>query len=114
MEGNEPKVRPFGFAMEYEGKLYFCTNNKKSVYKQLMANPNCEISTANQKGEWIRIKGKAVFDNNPAAKAKALEVSPFLTKMYSVDSPIFEVFYLKDGEAAFCAMNGQPPKIVKI
>lgn len=33
------KCRPFMFAGELDGKLWFCTNNQKEVYKDLQANP---------------------------------------------------------------------------
>ncbi|HAG10955.1 MAG TPA: hypothetical protein DCK76_06145 [Desulfotomaculum sp.] len=54
-EGDQPKVRPFGFFMEYEGKLYFSMGRHKKVYRQILENPNAEICTASAKGEWIRI-----------------------------------------------------------
>lgn len=106
VEGNMPKVRPFGFAMEYEGKIYFGTNNQKNVYKQLKANPHFEVSTTSQSGEWLRLKGKAVFNTNPQTKQAALEAMPMLGKMYSVEDSIFEVFYIEDGEATFSDMKG--------
>ena len=40
------KCRPFMFAGELNGKLWFCTNNQKDVYKDLQANPNIEISVS--------------------------------------------------------------------
>jgi uncharacterized pyridoxamine 5'-phosphate oxidase family protein len=114
IEGNEPKVRPFGFIMKHEGKLYFCTGNQKNVYRQLKANPNCEISTANANGEWIRLKGKVVFDDNLAAKKKVFELAPVLSNIYQgAEDPTFEVFYLTDCEATFCSMTGAPPRTVK-
>lgn len=107
VDGGNPRVRPFGFVMEFEGKLWFSTNNKKNVYKQLKANPHVELSTASPDGRWIRVKGKAVFgsDLTARAKARALKVSSVLTKLYSLDSPIFEVFYLDEGEATFSSMT---------
>ncbi len=108
VEGDKPKVRPFGFVMEYEDKLWFCTSNQKNVYKQLQANPYFEISTTSPDGKWIRLRGKAVFNSTPAAKAKALEVMPKLKEMYSVDDDIFEVFYIEEGEATFCSMTAEP------
>lgn len=111
VEGNKPRVRPFGFVMEYEGKLWFCTNNQKNVYKQLKTNPYFEICTASPDGRWIRLRGKAVFNSTPAAKAKALKVMPSLKKMYSVDDGIFEVFYVEDGEATFCSLTGESKTI---
>lgn len=62
VDGDKPRVRPFGFVMEFEGKLHFCTNNQKNVYKQLQVNPYFEVSTASPEGRWIRLRGKAVFN----------------------------------------------------
>ena len=33
------KCRPFMFAGERDGKLWFCTNNQKDVYKDMQENP---------------------------------------------------------------------------
>lgn len=106
VDGNVPRVRPFGFAMELEGRLYFCTNNQKKVYKQLTANPHFEVSATAKTGEWLRLQGKAVFNTSTQTKQAALDVMPALSRMYSVDDTIFEVFYIADGEATFCDMKG--------
>lgn len=106
VDGNLPKVRPFGFVMLFDGKLCFCTSNQKNVYKQLKANPHLEVSATSKTGEWLRLRGKAVFNTSSQSKQAALEAAPFLNKMYSVDDPIFETFYVEDGEATFTEMNG--------
>ena len=62
------KCRPFMFADEMDGKLWFCTNNTKEVYKDMQVNPNIEISVSSPAYAWIRLNGKAVFKNNMAAK----------------------------------------------
>jgi len=92
--------------MNYKGKLYFCTSNQKNVYKQLKVNPQFEVSTTSQEGEWLRLKGKAIFDTNNQSKQAALDVAPFLSTMYSVDDPKFEVFYIQDAEAVFYNHKG--------
>lgn len=108
VDGNEPKVRPFGLAIEHEGKIYFGTSNQKDVYRQLQANPNFEVSTTAQDKRWIRLKGKAVFDNNLTVKAKAFEILPQLKDIYnSADNPIFEVFYVFEGEASIYSFTGE-------
>lgn len=113
VEGDKPKVRPFGFAMEHQGKIYFCTNNKKDVYNQLNSNPYFEVCTMSDKGEWIRLQGKAVFDSSIDAKAKAFEVMPGLEKMYKTsDNPIFEVFYIAEGEATLYSFSDAPRIII--
>ena len=82
-EGSTPKVRPFGFVMEYDGRLCFCTNNQKDVYRQLTANPEFEICVASNTGEWLRLKGRAVFITNRESKKAALDVMPSLRRMYA-------------------------------
>ncbi|ABR36219.1 pyridoxamine 5'-phosphate oxidase family protein [Clostridium beijerinckii] len=83
MDGDQPRVRPFGAVMKYNDKLYFATNNTKSVFEQLVANPKVEISTTSPEGEWIRLTGKAVFDSSTEVKSAMLESVPSLKKMYS-------------------------------
>ncbi len=106
VDGNIPKVRPFGFVMKYEGRLYLCTNNRKDVYKQLQANPNLELSATSQSGEWLRLKGKAVFNTTRQSKQAALEIMPALKRMYSAEDSIFETFYIAEAEATFADMKG--------
>lgn len=108
-DGVKPKVRPFGFVMEHEGKLYFCTSNQKDVCKQLASNPYFEVCTMSKNGQWIRVQGKAIFDSNLAAKAKAFEIMPNLAMIYNTpDNPVFEVFYLSEGEATVYSFTDQP------
>ena len=108
VDGNVPKVRPFGLVIEHEGKIYFCTSNQKAVYKQLEANPNFEVSTTSKDNRWIRLKGKAVFENNFIVKAKAFEILPHLKNMYnSADNPNFVVFYVSEGEATIYSFSGE-------
>ncbi len=106
VDGNIPKVRPFGFVMEFDGKLYFGTNNQKNVYQQLQANPHFEVSTTAKTGEWLRLKGEAVFNTSRQTKQAALEAMPKLKSMYSVDDSLFELFYIKNAEATFSDMKG--------
>ncbi|MGO0861926.1 pyridoxamine 5'-phosphate oxidase family protein, partial [Clostridioides difficile] len=106
-------VRPFGFVMDYEGRLYFGIGKHKASYKQLLSNPNVEISTANKEGKWIRIKGKAVFDENKDALKKAFEILPSLKKMYNEETGMsLGLIYLEDIDAEFAdLMTGQFEKI---
>ena len=113
VEEGKPKVRPFGFVMEHEGRFWFSTNNKKNVYKQMLANPYFEMCTVAPDRTWLRLQGKAVPGATPAIKAKALEVSPVLKQMYSVDDNIFELFYIEECEATFRQLTGEVMKTVK-
>ncbi|WP_238899806.1 pyridoxamine 5'-phosphate oxidase family protein [Clostridium sp. YIM B02500] len=111
MDGDQPRVRPFGAVMKYNDKLYFATNNTKSVFEQLVANPKVEISTTSPKGEWIRLTGKAVFDSSTEVKSAMLESVPSLKKMYGLDDTIFEVFYLEDAVVTFNSFSSGPKTI---
>ena len=112
-EGDQARVRPFGFAMEYNGKLCYCTSNQKPVYAQLQSNPKAEISASTSDGRWIRISGKAVFCTTRDAKAKALEFMPSLRAMYSEDDDVFEIFYLDDATASILSFGGEN-KIIQL
>ena len=114
VDGDKPKVRPFGFVMEYEGKLWFCTNNQKNIYRQLKANPYVEIGAFSPDRKWIRLHGKAVFSSTPDLKAKAREVSPRIASLYSVDDPTQEMFYLEEGKATFTSQATGESKTVKL
>jgi uncharacterized pyridoxamine 5'-phosphate oxidase family protein len=114
IDGDQPRVRPFGAVMKYEDKLYFGTNNTKPVSKQLLTNPKVEISTTSPKGEWIRLTGNAVIDSRREAKAAMLEAVPMLKNMYSSDDNIFEVFYLTDAVAVFNSFSSTEPKTVQL
>ena len=84
------KCRPFMFAGEKNGKLWFCTNNQKDVYKDMQANPNIEVSVSSPAYAWIRLNGKAVFENNMPVKEMCIQ-NPIVKGQYqAADNPIFE------------------------
>ena len=107
MDGDQPRVRPFGAVCECEGKLYLVTNNKKDVYKQIMANPKIEISGMAD-GKWIRLSGEAVQDPRREAKKAMLDANPGLRGMYNEDDGIVEVLYLRNATAVFCSFTDAP------
>ena len=105
-----PKCRPFMFCFEQEGKLWFCTNNTKDVYKDLQENPAVELSVSSPEFSWIRLSGKAVFEDNRTVKEGCMN-NPIVKGQYqTADNPIFEVFYLADAKAVIADFSGNPPK----
>ena len=104
------KCRPFMFAGEMDGKLWFCTNNTKDVYKDMQANPNIEVSVSSPTYAWIRLNGRAVFEDNRAAKEMCIQ-NPIVKSQYqTADNPIFEVFYLADAHGVIADSSGNPPQ----
>ncbi len=110
VEEGEPKVRPFQFMMEESGRLYFCTNNNKEVYRQLRIDPHMEFSSASPEFAWVRVTGEAEFTDDLAIKTKVLE-SHHLVKMIYQDAanPIFEVFFIKNASAVLDDFSDNPP-----
>lgn len=107
VEGDQPRVRPFGLAMERNGKVYLSTTNQKKVYQQLLANSKVEVSGM-AKGKWIRLTGEAVIDDTVEAREAMLEANPPLRDMYSADDGKFTVFYLKNMQAVLYSFTGDP------
>ncbi len=111
VEGERPRVRPFGTINEFEGKLYIQTGKIKPTSKQLLANPNAEIC-AFADGEWIRIACKLVEDDRFEAKKSMLDAYPNLRSMYDENDGNTQVFYMQDVTATLCAF-GKDPEIVR-
>jgi len=96
-EGNKVKTRVFQYLFADGKKVYFCTNSEKPVYKQLQANPNVSFCTYPQNfTPVLSINGKAVFVEDKALKARALDENPPIKGIYqTADNPIFKIFYIE-------------------
>lgn len=106
----KPKCRPFMFCFEKDGKLWFCTNSTKDVYKDMQQNPYIEVSVSSPNYAWIRLNGKVVFKNDMQAKEMCMN-NPIVKSQYdTADNPIFEVFYLENAKAVIADFSGNPPK----
>lgn len=111
MDGDQPRVRPFGTVNIFEGKLYIQTGKVKPVSKQMMKNPKIEIC-AMDGGEWIRIQATAVEDDRVEARQSMLDSYPDLKTMYSATDGNTQVFYLKDAVATIASFT-KAPEIIK-
>ena len=110
VEGDQPRVRPFGTINEFEGKLYIQTGKVKAVSKQIHANPKAEIC-AFKDGEWLRVACELIEDERKEAKEAMLDAYPSLKGMYSADDDNTEVFYIKDAVATFSSFVKAPEVI---
>ncbi len=111
VEGDQPRVRPFGTIHNFEGKLYIQTGKVKDVSKQIHANPKAEIC-AFKDGEWLRVACTLVEDDRNEARQSMLDAYPSLQNMYKADDGNTEVFYMKDATATFSAFT-HAPEVVK-
>ena len=110
MDGDQPRVRPFGTVDLFEGRLYIQTGKSKKVSQQLQANPKAELC-AFLDGKWLRVAGTLLRDDRVEAKAHMLDNYPELKAMYSADDDNTEVLYFKDAEATFSSFTEAPRTI---
>lgn len=110
VEGDQPRVRPFGTVAIFDGKLYIQTGKVKPVSHQLHANPKAEISAFNG-SEWIRVTGKLVSDDRVEAKKHMLDEYPNLRGMYNENDDNTEVFYFDGGVATISSFTATPKEI---
>ncbi len=109
---NTPSVRPWGFMLEQDGKLWFCTANNKEVFQQLQQNPAIAFCSTSKDMVTVRISGEVTFSTDATMKKKIIDNSPLVKSVYQTpDNPIFEIFYLEHGKATMSDFSGQPPKI---
>ena len=104
IDGDKPRVRPFGTAAIFEDKLYIQTSNQKNVFEQIQKNNNVELS-AFDGDKWIRISGKLIRDERIEAKQFVLDKHPSLKTMYSADDGKTEVFYFENGTAVISSFS---------
>ena len=100
IDGDKPRVRPFGVVNIFEDKLYIQTGKSKNVSKQIQINPNVEICGF-VNGKWIRVEGTLIRDDRREAKASMLDANPMLKSMYSADDDNTEVLYFEKAKATF-------------
>lgn len=110
MEGDQPRVRPFGTIHMFEGKLYIQTGKSKEVSKQIVENGKVEICA--MRGEdWIRVAGTLVEDDRVEARQSMLDAYPSLQSMYAADDGNTQVLYFKDAVATISSFTKEPEVI---
>ena len=107
VEGDQPRVRPFGTVDIFEGRLYIQTGKIKKVSKQMQKNPRIEICACNG-ANWLRVAATAVNDDRVEAIQHMLDQYPSLQGMYKADDGNTQVLYLKDATATFESFGGTP------
>ena len=107
VEGNQPRVRPFGTALLYDDKLYIQTGKVKNVSKQIKANPLVELC-AFKDGKWLRLSGELVNDDNRDVKVAMLDKMPILKNSYSADDDNTQMLYFKNATATLSSFTEEP------
>ena len=85
VDGDQPKLRPLGAHHLVDGKVWLGVGEFKNVYRQLAANPKCEVVALTPGGKWLRWTGRAAFaegDERERLEEVFLEAMPDLRKIY--------------------------------
>lgn len=111
VEGDQPRVRPFGTIDIFEDKLYIQTGKVKDVSKEMQTNPKIEICAFDGQ-KWIRVAGEVVRDDRVEPKKHMLDSYPNLQALYRADDDNTEVLYLKNATATIYSFT-EEPKVIK-
>ena len=110
VEGNQPRVRPFGTVNLFEGKLYIQTGKVKAVSRQIAANPRVEICAFHD-GKWLRVAGELAEDDRLEAKKAMLDAYPELRGMYDEADGNTQVLYFTHFTATFSSFTSAPETV---
>ena len=106
VDGDQPRVRPFGVSEIIDGRLYIMTGKVKDVFKQMAKNGKFEICALKKSGsEWMRISGTLINDETLSVKEEFLKRNPGLKSMYKADDGNMSVLYITNGAARFSSFS---------
>lgn len=105
VDGDTPKVRPLGFHLVHEDKIYFGVGTHKDVYKQMEANPKVEVAAWDGEN-FLRYYGTADLTKNESVVEKAFENNPIIGDLYKANGWEMGVFFLNDATAELRDMMG--------
>ena len=106
-DGSQPKLRPLGAFLEKDGKIIFGVGDFKDVYKQLRANPLCEIAACKKDGHWLRYTGKAVFETDPSYAEEMIKASGLEAIYNESTGNKLMAFHLEEAAAVDIAVMGE-------
>ena len=101
VEGDSPRIRPFGSQLLFEGRLYVCMGDFKDVYRQLMENPRIAIGAIGAEGKWMRMTGELVFDERAEPQQAMYEAIPSLHEIYDEQGRDLKLAYINNGHVQF-------------
>ena len=102
---DQPHVRPFSFAAEQDGKIWFCTATTKDVWQELVANPKFEATSWWPGHGWLILRGRAglVDSVNDDIRRAGFEHLTSLGETYTgPGDPTLVFFSAEDTQAWIC------------
>ncbi len=99
VEDDQPRVRPYGAMLFYEGKIYIMAFGQTNATKQVSANPKAELCAF--KGQTLRIACELVVDNRPEVGKALVAKMPSLKGALGENGENGVMYYLKNAQADF-------------
>ena len=99
VEGDQPRVRPYGAMLYYEDKIYIMAFGKTNATRQIADNQKAELCAF--KGQTLRIECKLVEDNRPDVGRALVDKMPSLKSALGENGENGVMYYLKDATATF-------------
>ena len=106
-DGDQPKLRPLGAFLDKDSKVIFGVGDFKDVYKQLLANPKCEIAACKKDGHWLRYTGKAVFETDGSYAEEMIKAAHLEMIYNETTGNKLMAFHLEDAKAVDIAIMGE-------
>ncbi|MCR5131669.1 MAG: pyridoxamine 5'-phosphate oxidase family protein [Prevotella sp.] len=110
VEGDQPRVRPYGAMLFFEDKIYIMAFGKTNATRQIADNSKAEICAF--KGQTLRIECRLVEDNRPEVGKALVDKMPVLKSALGENGENGVMYYLKDATATFFKMM-EPVETVK-
>ncbi|MCR5077604.1 MAG: pyridoxamine 5'-phosphate oxidase family protein [Prevotella sp.] len=102
VEGDQPRVRPYGAMLFFEGKIYIMAFGKTNATHQIAANQKAEICAF--KGKTLRIECRLVEDNRQEVGKALVDRMPMLKDALGENGENGVMYYLADATASFFKM----------
>lgn len=102
VENDQPRVRPYGAMLFFEGKIYIMAFGKTNATRQIAANNKAEICAF--KGQTLRIECSLIEDNRQEVGTALVNQMPVLKDALGEHGENGVMYYLADATASFYKM----------
>ena len=102
---DQPHVRPFSFAAEQDGKIWFCTATTKDVWEELTINRRFEATSWWPGHGWLILRGEAGLEDrvgDDVRRAGYDHMTGLGERYEGPDDPTLVFFSVENPQAWIC------------
>jgi len=98
---DKPRLRPMGMILSDGRSLFLATDTRKSVYADLICNPQVELASYNlNTRRWLRLSGRAEPETAQNIRDEMLALYPMIRQEFTNDDEIHFVLFRIHAEQA--------------